>query len=201
MQKALQSGVGFAESDAAKRFVALTDALGSAGGVQAAAGQARRILQAEAKYVPALMVSGAAQESGGDLKGARESYGQALEVFPQFAPAARQLAILDAEHFTDDDHGYALAEQARTAYPDDPAVAKSLGILSFYKGNYARSAELLGETLSQSKKDGELYCYLGLDEYRLKRSKESKQALERALALGITDKLAAEAKRILAEVK
>jgi tetratricopeptide (TPR) repeat protein len=201
MQRALQSGGGFAGGEEARRFVALTDALGSAAGVPAAAGQARRILQAEPKYVPALMVSGAAQESAGDFKAARESYGRALAVFPQFAPAARQLAILDAEHFTDDDHGYALAEQARTAYPDDPEVAKSLGILSFYKGNYSRSAELLGETLSQTKKDGELYCYLGLDEYRLKQSKESKQALEQALALGIPDKLAAEAKRILAEVK
>ncbi|MGP8201755.1 MAG: tetratricopeptide repeat protein [Limisphaerales bacterium] len=201
MQKALRNGTGFTGGEDAKRFVALTDALSSPARIQAEAGEARRILQAEAKYVPALMISGAARESAGDFKAARETYGQTLAVFPKFAPAARQLAILDAEHFTDDAQGFALAEQARTAYPEDPAVAKSLGILSFYKANYTRSAELLRETLAKTKKDGELYCYLGLDEYRLKRTKESKQALERALALGIPDKLAAEAKRILAELK
>jgi glucose repression mediator protein len=201
MQKALQSGVGFAGSEDAKRFVALADAFGSASKVQAAAGQAQKILQAEAKYVPALMVSGAAEEGAGNFKAAQEAYGQALAVFPLFAPAARQLAILDARHFEDDAKGYALAEKARTAYPDDPEVAKSLGILCYYQAKYPRSAALLQESTATSKNDGDLYYYLGMDYYQLKRTKESRQALERALMLKIPDKLAAEAKRTLAGLK
>jgi tetratricopeptide (TPR) repeat protein len=201
MQKALQSGVGFAGSEDAKRFVALADAFGSASQVQAAAGQAREILQAEAKYVPALMVSGAAEERAGNFKAAREIYDQALAVFPLFAPAARQLAILDANHFSDDARGYTRAEQARTAYPNDSEVAKSLGILSYYQAKYPRSAELLQESMAKSKDDGELSYYLGMDYYQLKRTKESKQALQRALTLKIPDKLAAEARRTLAGLK
>jgi tetratricopeptide (TPR) repeat protein len=201
MQKALQSGVGFAGSEDAKRFVALADAFGSASKVQAADGQARKILQAEAKYVPALMVSGAAEERAGNFKAAQETYDQALAVFPLFAPAARQLAILDARHFGDDAKGYTLAEKARTAYPDDPEVAISLGILSYYQGKYPRSAELLREGMAKSKDDGELYYYLGMDYNQLKRTKESKQALDRALTLKIPDKLATEAKRTLAGLK
>ena len=201
MQKALQSGVGFAGSEDAKRFVALADAFGNPSKVQAAAGQARKILQAEAKYVPALMVSGAAEEGAGNFKAAQETYDQALAALPLFAPAARQLAILDARHFSDDAKGYSRAEQARTAYPDDPEVAASLGILSYYQAKYPRSAELLKESIAISKDNGELYYYLGMDYYQLKRSKESKQALERALTLKISDKLAAEAKRILAGLK
>jgi tetratricopeptide (TPR) repeat protein len=201
MQKALQSGVAFAGSEDAKQFVALADAFGSASKVQAAAGQARKILQAEAKYVPALMVSGAAEESAGNFKAAQEAYDQALAVFPLFAPAARQLAILDAKHFSDDANGCTVAEKARTAYPDDPEVAKSLGILSYYQEKYPRSAELLQECIAKSKDDGELYYYLGMDYSQLKRSKESRQALEQALTLKIPDKLAAEAKRTLAGLK
>ncbi len=201
MQKALQSGVGFAGSEDAKRFVALADAFDSASKVQAASGQARKILQAEAKYVPALMVSGAAEERAGNFKAAKETYDQALAVFPLFAPAARQLAILDARHFSDDAKGYILAEKARTAYPDDPEVAASLGILSYYQAQYARSAGLLRESMAKSKDDGELYYYLGMDDYQLKQTKESKQALEWALTLKIPDKLAAEAKRTLAGLK
>jgi tetratricopeptide (TPR) repeat protein len=201
MQKALQSGVGFAGSEDAKRFVALADAFGSASKVQAAAGQAQKILQAEAKYVPALMVSGATEERAGNFKAARETYDQALAVFPLFSPAARQLAILDARHFGDDAKGYTLAEKARTAYPDDPEVARSLGILSYYQAKYPRSAELLRESMAKSKNDGELYYYLGMDYYQLKRTKDSKQALERALTLKIPDKLDTEAKRILAGLK
>jgi len=201
MQKALRSGAGFAGSGDAERFVALADAFGSPSKVQAAEGQARKILQAEAKYVPALMVSGAAEERAGNFKAAREIYGQALAVFPPFAPAARQLAILDAKHFSDDANGCARAEQARTAYPDDPEVAMSLGILSYYQAKYPRSAELLQESAAKTKDDGELYYYLGMDYYQLKRTRESKQALEQALTLKIPDKLAAEAKRILAGLK
>jgi tetratricopeptide (TPR) repeat protein len=201
MQKALQSGVGTAESGDAKRFMALTDALTSPAKVQAATGQAAQILQADAKYVPALMVSGAAEEHAGNFKAAQDAYAKALAVFPLFAPAARQLAILDARHFGNDAQGYALAEKARTAYPDDLEVAKSLGILSYYQAKYPRSAELLGESLAKSKDDGELYYYLGMDYYQLKRGKESKQAMERALALRIPDNLATDAKRILAGLK
>jgi tetratricopeptide (TPR) repeat protein len=200
MQKALQNGA-FAESEDAKRFVALTDAFGSPAKVQAVAGQARKILEAEAKYVPALMITGAADERAGEYKAARECYSQALAVFPQFAPAARQWAILDARHFSDDASGYTRAEQARNAYPDDPEVARSLGILSYYQARYSRSAELLREIAAQYKNDGELCYCLGMDDYQLKRPKESKQALERALALKIPETEAAEAKRILAALK
>jgi Flp pilus assembly protein TadD len=94
-----------------------------------------------------------------------------------------------------------VAEKARNAYPDDPELAKSLGILSYYQAKYNRSAELLQETIGRNRDDGELYYYLGMDYSQLKQNKESKQALGRALALKIPDKLAAEAKRTLDGLK
>jgi Flp pilus assembly protein TadD len=201
MQKALQTGVAFGESADAKRFVVLADAFNNPSKVQTTASQAQKILQTEAKYVPALMVSGAAEERAGNFKGSQDAYEKALEVFPRFAPAARQLAILDARHFDDDTRGCDWAEKAHSAYPDDLEVAKSLAILSFHKAKYARSAELLQETIAKNKDDGELYYYLGMDYHELKRKPESKQALGKALVLKIPDKLAADAKRTLAELK
>jgi tetratricopeptide (TPR) repeat protein len=201
MQKALQTGVAFADGEDAKRFVALADAFGSPAKAQTAAGQAQKILQTDAKYVPALMISGVADERAGNFKAAQDAYGKALEVFPPFAPAARQLAILDARQFNDDSRGLTRAEQAYSAYPDDTEVAKSLAILSYYQTKYPRSAELLQETIARNNGDGELYYYLGMDYYKLKRNTESKKALGRALALKLPDKLAAEARRIMAELK
>jgi tetratricopeptide (TPR) repeat protein len=201
MQKALACGLGSAESEDATRFMALADAFGSASKVQAAAEQAQKILQSDAKYVPALMVSGAAEERGGNFKAAQDTYYKALAIYPRFVPAARQLALLDARHFAGDAGGYSLAEKARLAYPDDPEVAGSLGILSYYQSKYPSSIELLQESMATSKDDGELYYYLGMDYHELKRSTESKQALELALTLKIPDKLATNAKRILAELK
>ena len=201
MQKALQGGQGLVEIEDAKRFVALADAFNSPSKVQTETGPAQKILQTDAKYVPALMVSGAAEEHAGNFKAAQDAYEKALEVFPVFTPAARQLAILDAKHFADDIRGYTWAEKARSAYPNDPEVAKSLAVLSYYQTKYPRSAELLQETLTRSKNDGELYYYLGMDYYQLKRGSESKKALGRALALNLPDKLAVEARRTVAELK
>jgi tetratricopeptide (TPR) repeat protein len=201
MQKALLGGADFADGEDAKRFIALADAFGSASNVQAATGQAQTILQADAKYVPALMVIATAAEGGGNFKVAQETYGKALAIFPRFSPAARQLALLDARHFVDDPAGYPLAEKARAAYPDDPEVAGSLGILSYYQSRYPKSVGLLQEGMAKNADDGQLYYYLGMDYYQLQRRKESKEALERSLTLMIPDKLAANAKRILADLK
>jgi Flp pilus assembly protein TadD len=179
----------------------LLDAVNSEAAVKAAAAQARQILQNEPHYVPALMVAGVADEWAGDYKGAQDAYNQALAALPMFAPAERQLVILDARHFQNDAAGYTLAEKARAAYPDDPEVAKSLGILSYYQGNFSRSAEVLQECIEEGQNSAEVYYYLGMAYYGLKENGQSKPALEKALALNVSGRLADEARRTLAQLK
>ena len=168
---------------------------------QSAANQAQQILQTEANYVPALMISAATDEHAGNFKAALDTCEKVLKIFPLFAPGGKATGHPGRKALPDDASGYAFAEKARAAYPDDPEVAKSLGILSFSQAKYARSVELLQESIARNSDDGELYYYLGMDDYQLKRNKESKQALGQSLALNIPDKLAAEAKRVLAELK
>ena len=201
MQKALDLGSEFAGVADAKQFMTMASAYDSAAKFQAAAPVAEKILQKEPNNVPALMVSGAAQETAADFKTAQQTYAKALAAMPTFVPAARQLAILDAGHFPDDPQGYTCAEKARSAYPEDAAVARSLGILSYYQAKYPRSEEVLQETVDKNRKDGEAYYYLGMDLFQSKRTRESKQALEKALALKIPEQLASTAKQTLAELK
>lgn len=201
MQKAMQSGGALVERDDAKNFVALTGALVNPSKMQAAAAQARAILQSDLKYVPALMIDGVTQERAGDFKAAQDDYDRALKALPQFSPATRLLAILDSKYFDTDPGAYAAAEKARNAYPEDPEVTKALGILSYRQTQFNRSAELLQEDIGKGKDDGELYYYLGMDYYQLKRMKESKQALGRALSLKLPENLAADARRTLADIQ
>ena len=49
--------------------------------------------------------------------------------------------------------------------------------------------------------DPEVYYYLGMTHFQLKQPSESKVALQRALDSKVEEKLAAEAKRILAQLK
>jgi tetratricopeptide (TPR) repeat protein len=191
----------FARANDAKLFLTMIDGGADPAKARAAAPEAQKALQANPKYVPALMVMAAAQEAAGNFAAAKDACAKALAIFPTFAPAARQLAMLDARHFPDDAAGYATAEKARTAYPDDAEVAEALGILSYHQSKYSRSAELLQEGMAKSGEDGVLDFYLGMDYYQLKRNADSRNALGRALGFKIPDPMAAEAKKTLAALK
>ncbi len=200
MQKAIQYGATSADMGDPKRFVTMAAAFADSAKAGALADDAKQALQADAAYVPALMIAAANQQHAGDFKGAQQSYGKALDVYPTFTPAQRELTLLDARHFQDDPNGFAFGEKARTAYPDDSEVVKSLGILSFFQGKYPRSVELLRPIVAEGSSDGEIHYYLGMDYFQLKHNKESRQTLEKALTLNLPEKLAAEAKKTLASL-
>jgi tetratricopeptide (TPR) repeat protein len=201
MQRALQSGISLAKLDDARRFLAMIAAAKSSAEAQAAFPQAQNILNADPKYVPAVMVSALFQEQQGDYQEAKQLYEKALAVYPLLAPATRQLAILYAQRLGDDQKAYEFAVRAREAFPEDAELAKTLGILDYRRGDYAWSALLLRESVRKRNDDAELLYYLGMADYRLKEWQESKDALQRSLALNVPTKLADEAKRLLAELK
>jgi hypothetical protein len=59
----------------------------------------------------------------------------------------------------------------------------------------------LRRTAQKSGGDDEVSYYLGMDYFQLKRPADSKQALQRAVALNPTGKFATEAKLALAKLK
>jgi tetratricopeptide (TPR) repeat protein len=166
-----------------------------------AAAQAQQVLSADPNYVPALLVSAIIQEQHRNYKEAGQLYDRILARFPLFAPAARSLAILCCEQLGDDQKAYAQAVKAREAFPQDTDLAKMLGVLAYRRGDYARSAQLLKETEAKRDSDAELHYYLGMAHCRLKESKDGKAELQRALALNVQPKFAAEARKALAELK
>lgn len=184
----------------AQRFTRFVSAARD-GSVDALSAEADQALKTDAAYVPALAVSALGQERQGHFQEAARLYERILAVYPLFSPATRNLAILYAQRLGEDTKAYAPAVRAREVYPQDPQVAKVLGILEYRKANYRRSAQLLGESSQKIKDDAELFYYLGMAQYQLKAAPESKAALEHALALNIQPKLADDAKRILLELK
>jgi tetratricopeptide (TPR) repeat protein len=94
MQRAIQLNVPFAKLEDARRFLAMLDASKSAAQAQAVAVEASAILQTNANYVPALMVSALVQEQRGDLAHAQQLCKKALAIYPQFAPAVRLSGII-----------------------------------------------------------------------------------------------------------
>ena len=85
-----------------------------------------------------------------------------------------------------------------------PRILKSpkLWASSVYRqGNYSRAVSLLQESAGKRSEDAELMYYLGMAQYRLKNRAESKTYLQKALDLNVSGAEAAEAKRVLAELK
>jgi Flp pilus assembly protein TadD len=159
------------------------------------------VLKSDATHVPALMARGMADEQKGDVKAAKQNYEKALARFPDFSPARRQLTILYSSHPEDDKRALDLATKAREAFPNDPEVAKGFGIILFRQGNHARAATLLQESARARVADAEIMYYLGMAQQQLKESAASTRSLQRALELGLSDDLAAKARRALVPAK
>ena len=201
MQNALQTGAAFSRTNEAQRFLAMTDLADKPAQALAAQSQIADILKSAPDDVPALMVKAAIAEQKPDLAAAEQTYEAVLKHYPDFAPAQKQLAILYAKDPKNDATAYPLAVKASAAFPNDPEVAKALGMIVYRQGDYSRAANLLQAGARQKSADAETMYYLGMAQYHLKNRAASKTALQKALDLNLTGAPASEAKRILAELK
>jgi tetratricopeptide (TPR) repeat protein len=203
MRGALQSDGNFSGAAEAKRFLDLTALADNPPQAAASAAQVEGILKSEPDYVPALMAQAVIIGQKNDAIAARAAYEKVLGQYPDFAPAQKRLAILAAENPDqgNDLSAYDYATKARLAFPDDAEVAKALGIVIYRQGDFSRAEKLLRESSSQRNSDAEVFYYLGLAEYQLKKTAECKMNLQQALNLNLSGAFAADAKKILAELK
>ena len=128
-----------------------------------------------------------------------KTYEKVIADNPSYSPAMRQLALLYGRLSTDSPKAYELVTKAHQAFPDDAVIAKTLGILSYRRGFYPQSVELLKEAAAKRRDDPEILYYLGEVHRQLKDYTECKGELERALTLNLSPELANDAKSALAE--
>ena len=188
LQNALKGAVAFDQAGEAKRLLSMIQAYRDPAQRPAVVPQLPAILKAEPNYIPALMVNAVLQREKGDFQDARKTLDQVL-------------AILCFDHFPAESKTPELATKARESFPDDPNLARVLGVLACRRGDYSAAARFLKQSLQTRKDDAELLYYLGVAQYHLKSPAESRQSLKRAFDLNLAPQLAADAKRILAELK
>jgi len=122
MQNALQTQVAFSHADEAKRFLGMTSIADAS--VQT---QANEILKVTPNYVPALMIKAGMAEQSGDTATVQQTYENVLNLYPDFAPVQKNLAILYAKNPDNDAEAYPLAIKAREAFPRDQMSPNALG--------------------------------------------------------------------------
>ena len=199
-QRALQQSGGLAQSNQARRFLAMTALWRDPAKLSPASAQIGEELRADPNFVPTLMVVGLAQERAGNVDEATKAYERALSVFSTFTPAMKELARLLVASGGDPQRAYELAKKAREAFPDDSDVARTLGIAAYRQGDFAAAARALKEASRQRSTDASLFFHLGMAHSRLKQVPEGKQALGRALELEPNAPFAADAKKALADL-
>jgi uncharacterized protein HemY len=147
------------------------------------------------------MADAALDAQRGQAKPATEIYSDILRRLPDFAPAQKRLATLYAQDPSTVGAAYDLATKARKALPDDPQLAELLGRLSYQKKEYPRAIQLLQDSARQRPLDADSLFYLGMSQLQAKQTGEARGALNQALAGGLQEPLAAEAKRALADIQ
>ena len=198
LQKAADASADFPGRDEARRRLALLAIqVGAANaGVRA---ELETYLRQRPNDPAALVRLAEIQQRDGAVDQAVKTYEKLVAENPLYAPATRRLAVLYGQRSTDDPKAYDLVTRARRAYPDDPEITKTLGILNYRREYYPQSVELLKEAAAKRKDDPEIQYYLGEAYNQLKQWDECKGALQRALTLNLSPKLADGAKRALAD--
>jgi tetratricopeptide (TPR) repeat protein len=198
LQKAADASADFPDKDEARQRLAVL-AINAGTANAGARTELENYLRKWPNDPAVLMRLAEIQQRDGAVDQAVKTYEKVVADNPLYAPATRQLALLYGQLSTDSPKAYELVTKARQAYPDDPDIAKTLGILNYRRGSYPQSLELLKEAAAKRKDDPELSYYLGEVYHQLKQYTECKEALQRALSLNLSPGLADDARRALAD--
>lgn len=201
MENALQLGMDEEHSNEGKRFLTLIALDQNHERIAGSDTEIEKVLETDPTYVPALMARATLESQKGKSAKAMETYDKILRRFPDFAPAQKCLATLYMQKVQDPvaaSRAYELAMKARATLPADPALARMLGELSYQKNKYDYALQLLQESAKAHSLDSQGLYYLGMCHFQMQQQAQSRTALERSLAAGLPEPLAAEAKRVLA---
>lgn len=197
LQKAAQLPSAFPQKDEAQQRLAVLK-IDTRNPSEDARATLDSFLRQQPKDPAALTRLARLQARDGSADQAIDTYRKAVDADPLFGPAVRDLALLYAARPADESKAFEMATKARQAYPDDPDLAKALGILNFRRGLYAQSVELLNQAAGSRHDDADIQLYLGTSYQQLKKWDQCKSALERSLALKLSPASSEDARARLA---
>ncbi len=139
----------------------------------------------------------------GDGAGAAETWRSILRVEPRQMPACNNLACyLAGQPPPALDEAAALAQNARDAAGEHPAVLDTLGWIAFLRGEWQRALDALGPSADGAPHRAAAHFHLGVARARLPReASAAESALRTALELAPHGVLADTARRVLRELE
>jgi tetratricopeptide (TPR) repeat protein len=131
---------------------------------------------------------------------AETHYRKALEINPDFAPAANNLAYNLAEQGKSLDEALTLAQKAREKLPEDPGVMDTLGWVYTKKGLYDSGIREFQDSLTKLSDNATIHYHLGVA-YAGKGDKENaRMAFNKALETKGAEAIADQVKQAMASL-
>jgi tetratricopeptide (TPR) repeat protein len=141
-------------------------------------------------------ILGTLAEAKGDVAQAQQYYKKALELNPDDAIAANNLAYLMVDGGQNPDVALNLAQNARRAMPNSPDTADTLAWVYYAKGNFNSARDLLESalrTMPDSPATAALHYHLGMTYIKLNDKANAQLHLKKAQTLGPNTKFGKDA--------
>ena len=130
----------------------------------------------------------------------KKRYETALEISPNAAIAANNLAWILADERQDLDRALTLANQAAALRPDDPQVADTIGWVYYQKQLPTLAVKPFERAVNKDPKNAEFQYHLGMAYAATGDTAKAKVHLQKALAISTTFNGAAEARGLLSSL-
>jgi tetratricopeptide (TPR) repeat protein len=144
---------------------------------------AYRSIENNPKNVAAYFFAGTMEELRGRPQKAEEVYRNALQIDPNYGPAANNLAYLMLENGESPEIALSLARIARQKMPDSASAADTLAWASYQHGLYDVAVDLLQEALQKAPDNATYHYHIGMVYHKQKNTPAARKQLQRTLQL------------------
>lgn len=162
---------------------ALATAEKARGELDAAVASYQRAIKLQPKNAEPYLLLASLKERQGQWQEAQTLYQKALEIKPGDPLASNNLANILLDHDGNVDVALSLAQTARRAMPEFPAIADTLAWAYVSKGTYGLAIDLLEDVIKKSPNDPNYRYHLGVAYQKNKDDLHAKEQFERALHL------------------
>jgi tetratricopeptide (TPR) repeat protein len=135
------------------------------------------------RNVTAYFFAGTLEELRGRRQEAEDVYRKALQVDPNYGPAANNLAYLMLENGKNPEEALSLARLARQKMPNSPSAADTLAWAYYQKGLYDLAIHLLQEALQEAPENATYHYHMGMVYQRQKNMAAARKELQHTLQL------------------
>ncbi|MBL4575538.1 MAG: tetratricopeptide repeat protein [Opitutaceae bacterium] len=147
----------------------------------AALAELQEVVKKTPKDVGAHMLIGQMHGQQKRYDKARAAYEEILVINPRFGPAMNDLAYLYSEEFDQLEKAYAMAQEARKMFPEDPSLGDTFGWILFKRGEYAEALNILQESADALPDNNEVLFHLAMTHYSMGHEVLARSKFEEAL--------------------